>query len=96
MPYISSYADYFESEKSQYTNGGMDLKYGINKSFTLDMTLVPDFGQTVFDDQILNLVLLKFNLMKIELLLKEQNYLIKQNYFTREELELNFNQFSIK
>ncbi len=55
MPYISSYADYFESEKSQYTNGGMDLKYGINESFTLDMTLVPDFGQTVFDDQILNL-----------------------------------------
>ena len=32
----------------------MDLKYGINESFTLDMTLVPDFGQTVFDDQILN------------------------------------------
>ena len=36
------------------SNGGLDLKYGINESFTLDMTLVPDFGQTIFDDQILN------------------------------------------
>ncbi len=23
-------------------NGGMDLKYGINESFTLDATLIPD------------------------------------------------------
>ncbi|NEW77821.1 MAG: carbohydrate binding family 9 domain-containing protein [Gelidibacter sp.] len=34
---------------------GMDLKYGINESFTLDATLIPDFGQTAFDDQVLNL-----------------------------------------
>ncbi len=34
---------------------GMDLKYGINDAFTLDMTLVPDFGQTLSDNQILNL-----------------------------------------
>jgi len=54
MPYISSYLDFFESERNSHINGGLDLKYGINESFTLDMTLVPDFGQTVFDNQILN------------------------------------------
>ena len=35
--------------------GGMDLKYGINDAFTLDMTLVPDFGQVISDNQVLNL-----------------------------------------
>jgi hypothetical protein len=34
---------------------GMDLKYGINNSFTLDATLVPDFGQVRNDDNVLNL-----------------------------------------
>jgi hypothetical protein len=33
----------------------MDLKYGISESFTLDATLIPDFGQTAFDDIVLNL-----------------------------------------
>ena len=32
-------------------SAGMDLKYGINNSFTLDMTLIPDFGQVSFDDR---------------------------------------------
>lgn len=36
-------------------NGGMDLKWGINESFTLDATLVPDFGQVISDNVILNL-----------------------------------------
>ncbi len=36
-------------------NGGMDVKYGINESFTLDMTLIPDFGQVQSDNVILNL-----------------------------------------
>jgi hypothetical protein len=35
--------------------GGMDLKYGINDAFTLDMMLVPDFGQVVSDNNVLNL-----------------------------------------
>jgi len=35
--------------------GGADIKYGINESFTLDMTLIPDFSQTQSDDQVLNL-----------------------------------------
>ncbi len=36
-------------------NGGMDVKYGINESFTLDATLVPDFGQVISDNVINNL-----------------------------------------
>lgn len=36
-------------------SGGMDVKYGINESFTLDATLIPDFGQVVSDDVINNL-----------------------------------------
>ena len=36
-------------------NGGMDVKYGINESFTLDATLIPDFGQVVSDNVINNL-----------------------------------------
>jgi hypothetical protein len=36
-------------------NGGMDIKYGINESFTLDATLIPDFGQVVSDNVINNL-----------------------------------------
>lgn len=30
--------------------GGMDLKYGINEGFTLDMTLLPDFSQVQSDN----------------------------------------------
>ena len=33
----------------------MDLKYVLNEAFTLDLTLVPDFGQVQFDQQVLNL-----------------------------------------
>ena len=36
-------------------NGGLDIKYGINDAFTLDMTLIPDFGQVRSDEQVLNL-----------------------------------------
>lgn len=36
-------------------SAGLDLKYGINDAFTLDMTLIPDFGQVISDKQILNL-----------------------------------------
>jgi len=45
-PYL---ATYFEPKSSTSPSnflykGGLDLKYGINESFTLDMMLVPDFG----------------------------------------------------
>lgn len=36
-------------------SGGMDVKYGINESFTLDMTLIPDFAQVQSDNLLLNL-----------------------------------------
>ncbi|MEQ9187563.1 MAG: DUF5916 domain-containing protein [Cryomorphaceae bacterium] len=54
-PYLSSYVDYFDGNSSYDVKAGLDLKYGINESFTLDMTLVPDFGQVAFDQQFLNL-----------------------------------------
>lgn len=37
------------------TSGGMDVKYGISESFTLDATLIPDFGQVISDNQINNI-----------------------------------------
>lgn len=36
-------------------SGGMDVKWGINESFTLDATLIPDFGQVISDNVINNL-----------------------------------------
>jgi hypothetical protein len=36
-------------------NGGMDVKWGLNESFTLDATLIPDFGQVISDNVINNL-----------------------------------------
>jgi hypothetical protein len=44
-----------ENSTSKGFNVGMDIKYGINEAYTLDMTLVPDFGQVVSDDVVLNL-----------------------------------------
>ena len=37
-------------------SGGMDVKYGVNESFTLDATLIPDFGQVVSDNVVNNLI----------------------------------------
>jgi hypothetical protein len=36
-------------------SGGMDVKWGLNEAFTLDATLIPDFGQVVSDNVINNL-----------------------------------------
>jgi hypothetical protein len=55
IPYTSGY---FESNKNDTQSTGkigMDIKYGINESFTLDAILVPDFGQAAFDNVELNL-----------------------------------------
>ncbi|MCB2408040.1 DUF5916 domain-containing protein [Hymenobacter lucidus] len=60
-PYISSYVNHnpLNAEGTRRTttsfNGGADVKWGINESFTLDATLVPDFGQVQSDNQVLNL-----------------------------------------
>ena len=55
MPYASIYLDSYDGETSFPYNYGMDLKYGLNESFTLDMTLIPDFGQVASDAMVLNL-----------------------------------------
>lgn len=56
IPYSSYYFNQLETGESDHTfKAGMDIKYGINDSFTLDAILVPDFGQTRFDNIILNL-----------------------------------------
>lgn len=60
-PYLSVNSNHYPynspNQKNLQTtvNGGMDVKYGINQAFTLDMTLVPDFGQVQSDNRILNL-----------------------------------------
>lgn len=60
-PYLSTLTSHYPYQtlgvKNRQTsfNGGMDVKYGINQSFTLDMTLIPDFGQVQSDNRILNL-----------------------------------------
>lgn len=52
----NSYDDETGIEKWKHRlAGGMDLKFGLNDAFTLDMALIPDFGQTMSDKQILNL-----------------------------------------
>lgn len=58
VTYVENYYDKNEVPKSSWGrsfNAGMDIKYGINDAFTLDMTLIPDFGQTQSDNQVLNL-----------------------------------------
>jgi hypothetical protein len=56
-PYVAGYTEKSpESDSWQYSlRGGLDLRYGINEAFTLDMMLIPDFGQVQSDDVILNL-----------------------------------------
>ncbi len=68
LPIRLSFSPYLSSDITNYPydlpnvknttssfNGGMDVKYGINQAFTMDMTLVPDFGQVQSDNQVLNL-----------------------------------------
>ena len=56
LPYSSYYVNADAQNKTKGTiKGGLDIKYGINDAFTLDAILIPDFGQTKFDEKILNL-----------------------------------------
>ena len=59
LPYLSGGIRASPTQKGNVTeylkSGGMDVKYGINESFTLDMTLVPDFAQVQSDNVFLNL-----------------------------------------
>ena len=55
MPYTSIYLNMYNNEYTLPYNYGIDLKYGINNSFTLDMTLIPDFAQVSSDAMVYNL-----------------------------------------
>jgi hypothetical protein len=55
IPYGSFYYQKDDNQKDSTFKGGLDIKYGINDAFTLDAILVPDFGQTKFDNVVLNL-----------------------------------------
>lgn len=56
LPYISAGIQHNSSpvaNNDAYSynyNGGMDLKWGLNESFTLDMILLPDFSQVQSDE----------------------------------------------
>jgi hypothetical protein len=60
-PYITAYTSHYPSNikgENNYTSnvtGGLDLKYGINESFTVDVTLLPDFTQVQSDNIVKNL-----------------------------------------
>ena len=62
-PYIATYLENFYNKNAvskstwgRSFNAGLDVKYGINDAFTLDMALIPDFGQTRFDNHVINLI----------------------------------------
>jgi hypothetical protein len=55
-PYLASYIEKDKGAGADFLyKAGLDLKYGINESFTLDMMVIPDFGQIQSDDKQLNL-----------------------------------------
>ncbi len=55
-PYLTGYLEKNPGQEwKPFLRGGLDMKYGINESYTLDMMLIPDFGQVQPDDIILNL-----------------------------------------
>jgi hypothetical protein len=55
IPYSSYYLESNKDHTTSTLKGGLDIKYGINDAFTLDAILVPDFGQTKYDNVELNL-----------------------------------------
>ncbi len=61
-PFVAAYANNAYNQTSGPSSSwsypwsmGMDLKYGINEAFTLDATVIPDFGQVRSDQNVLNL-----------------------------------------
>jgi hypothetical protein len=58
-PFVAAYADQrYQQPGATWSfpySVGMDIKYGINEAFTLDATVIPDFGQVRSDQRVLNL-----------------------------------------
>lgn len=88
IPYSSFYVENNKEGTDNKFKAGMDIKYGINDSFTLDAILVPDFGQTKYDNVVLNLGPFEqqFNENR-PFLRKEPTSLIKETYYIPAELE---------
>jgi hypothetical protein len=55
FPFTQGVVSTLEGKTTKSFSAGMDLKYGLSDSFTLDATLIPDFGQAAFDEVTLNL-----------------------------------------
>lgn len=55
FPFAQAQTSFFEGDNETNFAGGLDVKYGLSDSFTLDAQLIPDFGQVAFDDVRLNL-----------------------------------------
>ncbi len=55
FPFAQGVVTSFDGETATDFSAGMDVKYGLSDSFTLDATLIPDFGQAAFDELELNL-----------------------------------------
>lgn len=70
-PFSAAYLSHLDDGDPQTNDwdgsltGGMDLKYGINESFTLDVALIPDFGDVQSDN-------LQFNLSPFEIQYQER------------------------
>lgn len=56
-PYLSAFVEHdnYSNKLQSGYNYGMDIKAGLSESFTLDVTLIPDFGQVESDDRIFSL-----------------------------------------
>lgn len=55
FPFIQASTSTFDGDSTNEISGGLDIKYGLSDSFTLDAQLIPDFGQVAFDNVSLNL-----------------------------------------
>ncbi|WP_027391735.1 DUF5916 domain-containing protein [Aquimarina latercula] len=55
FPFVQGLATTSDGETETDFSAGLDVKYGLSDSFTLDATLIPDFGQAAFDEVRLNL-----------------------------------------
>ncbi len=87
-PYLTFYAErspfYYSSSNYVFTNQmrllyGADLKYGLNESFTIDMTLLPDFSQVQSDNKIRNLTYREINYDENRPFFKEGTDLFSKN-----------------
>ncbi|TDI78313.1 MAG: hydrolase, partial [Bacteroidetes bacterium] len=54
-PFAQGVVTSFDGTTETDLSAGLDVKYGLSDSFTLDATLIPDFGQASFDAVRLNL-----------------------------------------